>query len=237
MSNQRFQGKAGEEYQLFKLACPHYDELERVVGEVIAKRYSNSEQKIIGALELGCGPGYTTSVILSADSRIRVKAVDNEPVMISQARTCLEDYVKEGRVELVEQDALTYLQSLEDESVDVFASGFTLHNFDNEYRNQVLNEVYRIMKKGGLFVNADKYARDEEHNEDLQWQLQQFREKYDAIGRPDLKEEWTKHYLEDEAPKVIMLEEEAIAEMKKIGFSSIDILLRKKMEAILSCQK
>tara|TARA_Y100000310_G_C20656794_1_gene802393 strand:+ start:1570 stop:2283 length:714 start_codon:yes stop_codon:yes gene_type:complete len=237
MSNQRFQGKAGEEYQLFKLACSHYDELERVVGEVIAKRYNNSEQKIIGALELGCGPGYTTSVILSADSRIRVKAVDNEPVMISQARTCLDDYVKEGRVELVEQDALIYLQSLEDESVDVFASGFTLHNFNNEYRNQVLNEVYRIMKKGGLFVNADKYARDEEHNEDLQWQLQQFKEKYRAIGRNDLEEEWVRHYLEDNNPEILMNEKESLNGMQEMGFKEIRGVYRQHMEAVVVAAK
>ncbi|MAG60691.1 hypothetical protein CL619_02785 [archaeon] len=228
----RFDGKIGEEYNLFRLACPHYDELqETVVGGITSIRPKS-------ILEIGCGNGCTTALLVESNPTARITAIDNETTMIRQAKNCLDEYVGEGQVKLVEQDALDYLQSLPTKSVDAVASVFTLHNFQREYRGEILKEIHRVLNESGIFVNGDKYARDnrKEHQQDLAWQLEQFK-LYDKMGRPELRQQWREHYLEDEAPKVIMLEEEAIAEMKKIGFSSIDILLRKKMEAILSCQK
>ncbi len=37
MKSKRFSGKAGEEYEQFKLTCPHFDELENKIGEEVLK--------------------------------------------------------------------------------------------------------------------------------------------------------------------------------------------------------
>ena len=60
MVNKRFSGKAGEEYDLFKLACPHFEELENKVAKEISKQYKDSYLNEIEVLEIGCGPGFTT---------------------------------------------------------------------------------------------------------------------------------------------------------------------------------
>ena len=223
----RFQGNVGQEYDLFKLVCPHYDGMRKLVGDTIA---DGNYRRI---LEVGSGSGYTTSAILLAGKNSAVTAIDNEAVMIEQAKVSLDDYVRKGRLEFVEADALSYLQGLESESFDAFASGFTMHNFGSSYRNKVLDEIYRVIKRGGLFVNADKYARDdvEEHKRDLDLRLEMIRSVFDAIGRSELREEWVRHYLEDE--NHIQREEESIRRMQKIGFGDLRVAYRYEMEAML----
>ena len=239
MEDKRFHGKAGEEYNLFKLACPHFEELENALGKIIKEQFQDKNNSEIKVLEIGCGPGFTTLIILDSDERTKIVAVDNEPVMIEQAKEILKEFIDNERVQLVEDDALKFLKKQSSDSFDAFASGFTLHNWQSNFREQVLKEIYRVLKPEGIFVNADKYALDDEseHKQSLDWQLQQFKEKYSQINRPDLIEEWTNHYLEDDKPEVIMKESEAMKLMNKIGFKDIKIVFREQMVAVLFAEK
>ena len=238
MDQKRFSGKVGEEYELFKMVCPHYDELQEAIGYAIASRFKDSDNSEIKALEIGCGSGYTTSIVLDSDKRVNVTAIDNEPIMIDQARDVLKNYVSENKVSFREVDALSYLKSCSEDSYDIFFSAFSLHNFSQEYRSDLIREIYRVLKKGGLFVNGDKYAKDNlsDHEEDLKWQVAQF-DLYDKIGKPELKKEWTQHYLEDEHPDILMREGEAIDEMGQIGFRDIKNIFRDHMESIIMATK
>jgi len=239
MEDKRFHGKAGEEYKLFKLACPYFEELENTLGKIIKEQFQDKEISEIKVLEIGCGPGYTTLIILDSDERTKIVAVDNEPVMIEQAKEILKEFVDNGRVKLIEDDALEFLKNQSSDSFDVFASGFTLHNFPKEFREQVIKEIYRVLKPEGIFVNTDKYAFNDEskHKKSLHWQLQQFKEKYSRINRPDLIQEWTNHYLEDDKPEIVMNESESMKSMGKTGFKDLKMVFRKQMEAVLFARK
>ena len=239
MEEKRFSGKIGEEYELFRLACPHFQELEDTLGRIIREQFQDKSFEEIKVLEIGCGSGYTTLIILNSNNRTRIVAVDNESVMIEQAKEILNEFVENNRVELIEGDALEFLKKQDSDSFEVFASGFTLHNFTKNYRGKVIKEIYRVLKPEGIFVNADKYAIDDEskHKQSLNWQLQQFKREYSKINRPDLIKEWISHYLEDNKPEVIMKESESIKSMSKIGFRDIKIVFRKQMEAVLFAEK
>jgi len=232
---ERFQGRLGEEYALFSLACPHFDTLQETIKKEITKKYESSEKEIIQVLEIGCGSGYTTKKILSADKRITVLAIDNEQVMLSQANELLYSYVENKKLKLIQGDALNYLRELPSQSMNAVVSAFTLHNFRKEYRNKVLTEIYRILTEEGLFINGDKYALDNKfkHKQNLEWQLKQFEKKFSEINRPDLISEWIKHYLEDDKSEVIMRESDSKKELTKIGFKNINLVYREKMEAVL----
>ncbi|MCK5026765.1 MAG: class I SAM-dependent methyltransferase, partial [Nanoarchaeota archaeon] len=156
MEEKRFSGKIGEEYELFRLACPHFQELENTLGRIIREQFQDKSFEEIKVLEIGCGSGYTTLIILNSNNRTRIVAVDNESVMIEQAKEILNEFVENNRVELIEGDALEFLKKQDSDSFEVFASGFTLHNFTKNYRGKVIKEIYRVLKPEGIFVNADK---------------------------------------------------------------------------------
>ena len=187
MTDKRFSGKIGTDYDLFKSICPHYEDLQNIIGQKLLE-YSVKPDGNIEVLELGCGTGHTTGRILIASPKISVTAVDNEYIMIIRAADFLKNFLKESRVVFKLKDALNYLKETPNETFDAFASAFTLHNFERNYREEVLKEIYRCLKKGGFFINSDKYyfgnkEKDEIHSA---WQLKQF-DKFEEVGRSDLK--------------------------------------------------
>ncbi|MDF2379679.1 MAG: methyltransferase domain-containing protein [Candidatus Gracilibacteria bacterium] len=235
----RFNGAAGDDYELFEKACPHFEELENTLGKTLQEHFKKIDIDEIKVLEIGCGPGFTSLIILEADDRTNVTAIDNEPVMLAQAKDILQRYIKNKKIELIQADALGFLKKQASYTFDVFASGFTLHNFTKKYRKEVLKEIYRVLKNGGIFVNADKYALDNkvEHTKTLDWQLAQFQKVYTKLKRSDLRQEWTTHYLEDNKAEIIMKESASKVSMEKSGFKNIKTVFRKKMEAVIFAQK
>jgi tRNA (cmo5U34)-methyltransferase len=231
MSIDRFANILGEEYNLFNKAVPHHDEFQSKVGEIIKNYSSSLKTEDISVVEGGCGTGITTTRILEADKRIKVIGIDNEEKTIKQARAILEEYG--DRVDLKKEDLLTALKSLSDKSVDVFASVWVIHNLAPEYRTQLFPEIARVLKIGGLFINGDKYARNEAnlHASDLENQIKAF-DIFDTLGRSDLKQEWTEHYHEDEKIKITENEQRTI--LQNLGFNDIQVQYRKGMEAIVT---
>ncbi len=233
MNSKRFGGKAGKDYDYFSIACPHYQELENKIAEIIS---GNTKETNLKVLEIGTGNGSTTKVIKKVLPDSSIDTIDNEKIMIEQAKNKLKE---KDKINFILSDALKFLKKTKDNSYDLFVSAFTIHNFEKNYRRKVLKELYRVISPKGLFLNADKYALDnkEIHDEALNWQLNQFKEKFSDISRQDLIEDWTKHYLEDEKTAVIMGERKSINDMEKIGFKEIKIVFRKKMEAIVVARK
>lgn len=227
--DKRFSGVLGEEYALLLRAIPHYDKLEdTVLFELRKYTQLYSEQDDFEVIEIGCGTGYTTIRILDADPRIHIKAVDSEETMIRQAREAFADLLE--RIEFFNSDALKFLSELPKNSVDVIASAFAIHNFAPGYRERFFGEVARVLKIGGLFVNADKYARNDEeaHRKDLNEQIINL----SAIGQEDLERGWKKHYEEDELVK--FTEAEQVEMLLSLGFKNIEVVFRERMEATIS---
>lgn len=233
-----FSGKLGKDYRLFKKVRPHYDKFQETVGKAIRKAYRDSKQDEIKVFEFGCGTGDTTEKIVSADTRLKITAVDTEKVMLNQAMERLSKYVEEGKLKFVLSDGLAVLRKTPDKSFDVFASAFAINILKRKERSRLLKEAYRVLKGGGLFVNADKYAQDnpKEYQKHLRWQIKRF-DIFEKMGRPDLKKQWTRHYLQDASPEAVMKEGEAIEEMRKIGFRGTREIFRWHIDATIIARK
>lgn len=233
-AEKRFSETIGEEYDLFKLSLPHLDDIEKFSFKKLSDHFEND--KSVRILEIGFGTGITTKLLLD-NEKINLVAIDNEPNMLDQAKMKLNG-IDKNRYELTIADALEYLKNQPDNSFDGVISVWVLHNIVKESRNIILNEIYRVLKPDGIFVNGDKIAVDDntEHLKHLDWQIKQF-DVYDATNTPHLKQEWTEHYLEDEKPERILYENDYINELSRIGFKNIKIENRHYMDAISSANK
>jgi ubiquinone/menaquinone biosynthesis C-methylase UbiE len=122
-----FSSIIGQDYDMLQLICPAATEMSRLVGNTVLA-YPNTTEPL-QAVELGGGTGFTTLALLTAKDDMKLISVDNEPIMQEQAKQRLKRWVKEGRLTFSADDALTALQQLANDSVDIIASAYTLHNF------------------------------------------------------------------------------------------------------------
>jgi tRNA (cmo5U34)-methyltransferase len=234
----RFGGKAGREYRLFLRARPHYALMQSLLRSTLKRAVASMRGGGIAAVEIGCGQGDTSRGILSSDARISLVGIDNEPLMVGKARAALRKEIRSGRARIARADALAFLKSLPSGSVDAVASAFTLHNFPRGYRRSVHRQIFRVLRDGGVFINADKYAEEDKgrHRAALDWQLSRFR-LFDEEGRPDLRRAWTRHYLDDEKPGRLMRASESVAGLRRLGFAGVRITHRNHLEALLIARK
>jgi len=229
----RFSGVLGEDYDLFGKSVSYHDELQDTIGKYLTEHTSIDSGRV-KILEAGVGTGITTLRILKANPFIEVYGIDNESKTLNQAKEVLQDFA--SRIFFFEADILEALKHWPPESLDGFVSAYLIHNLPPEYRKNLFPEIVRVLKKGAVFINADKYALDDEteHQKNLSEQIEAFKV-YDEMGRPDVREEWTKHYLQDE--KIKFRENEQTALLEEFGFSNIQRIFRQGMDAIFVAQR
>ncbi|NED20605.1 class I SAM-dependent methyltransferase [Streptomyces sp. SID9913] len=102
------------------------------------------------AVEIGCGSGYGTRMILDRFRAARVDAIDLDESMVAKARRRLVD--RPGRVRLAVGDAtdLRAAFGAEDDTYDA-AFDFAIIHHIPDWRSAVA-EIARVLKPGGVFV-------------------------------------------------------------------------------------
>lgn len=230
----RFEGALGEDYRLISLAMPHFQELQAHVGRAVAN-YPSTRPAGLQVLELGAGSGVTADAILSARPDLHLVSLDSEEKMILQAETNLAGWIQSGRCRLVQAGALEFLREQPADSLDIIASALTLHNMTKAYRDLLQVEVFRTLRPGGTFINADKYAPQDEKArfEALGIALGRFFDAFVPLGKLDLLRDWVLHNLADQGPERVMLADDTLAELARLGFTGLQFKPRWNMEALL----
>ncbi len=233
-----FSGVIGKDYELLNLICPLATQMSRLVGEAAAE-YASSTTVNCNVVELGGGTGITTLALLTASDKLNILSIDNEPVMQEQATQHLAKWVKQGNLSFCGDDALTALKNMASNSVDTLASAYTLHNFLATYRQQVIREIFRVLKPGGLFINGDRYALDDlvKHTRLIQNEVSGYFKVLTRINKLDVLEHWIVHLFNDESENHVMREAVALAELKTAGFSGIKLAHRLEVNALVTAIK
>ncbi|MFA6432541.1 MAG: class I SAM-dependent methyltransferase [Candidatus Paceibacterota bacterium] len=236
--SQRFSNVLGDEYDRLKEMMPHYDRHQEQVALAFSQ---HSRWPYITApriLEIGPGTGITTKRLLEAEPHARIVAVDNEPKMITQLRANLQQWGMSERVLIVEAEIGDYLAGVGANEFHFVVSSFVLHNLESGRRNGLVGEIYRVLLPGGLFVNGDKYAQDDEDERALAYRRQISRFKiYDLNHKSNYGAEWITHYERDRQPDLLFIEGVAKKDMRKIGFEKVITTYREAMEAVITGQK
>ena len=216
-----------ENYALFRLACPHYDKLQSAVGRGVCEAlnsYSNRHDLMIA--DIGCGVGDTSIAVFDAlkkeDREVHLRIADINKKAISFAKKRI---LPESEVLAFEQDGLDFLKDGLNglSKFSCIYSAWTLHNWTRQQRIDFLNYVTaRSLSEEGTFVLADKILPDNRKKLRIAYAQQElWFDAFDKILRPDLKEAWRQHYLEDLHPSKAWYESEALEDLKKAGFKDI----------------
>lgn len=232
-----FHGPIAEEYEMLRKICPAAANMSQQVGQFVAAWHPPGKDGTpLEILEIGSGTGITTAHLLESRAHLHITGIDNGPAMLEQARRHLAPALEDGRLHLLEIDALSHLRDTPTGSVDIVASAYTLHNFLDGYRSQALAEIFRVLKPGGLFVNGDRYAIDDslEHLKTTQAEVREYFRVFIGMDRADLLEQWIVHLFSDESPDHIMRLDPALARMGEIGFQPVEVHCRAEVNALVS---
>lgn len=142
--------------------------------EIIIRMIRATQGNVRRVLDLGCGAGTLTELILEAFPQCQVIGVDVDASMLALARPRLEKFGR--RVELLHED-------LRDKSwlggagsgFDAVVSATALHWLSPENLAALYEQLARVIAPGGIFLNADHVGSDwpaiqkdrEQHREEM----------------------------------------------------------------------
>jgi len=195
-----------------------FQEFQQAVAKQISKYYQElGTEKELNILEIGSGEGATTSKIINLVPNSEIICVDIDSVLIQSAKNGLNKH--QDSLTFVNADIFEYLPKVEDNYFDVIASCYTIHNFEEAQRRVLLKNIYSKLKIGGIFVNGDNYALDNDQDQfrACMWTINQFIKMY--IDNPELQYKWIKHRFRDESIK--WTETNAINDFQKAGFVDV----------------
>jgi ubiquinone/menaquinone biosynthesis C-methylase UbiE len=101
-------------------------------------------------LDVGCGTGRTLHQLAIAHPTMRLHGCDMSPAYIKLARKRLQD-VQEITLAVENGEALPWA----DETFDVVTSTYMFHELPRNARRNVVREMFRVLKPGGLVVLED----------------------------------------------------------------------------------
>ena len=99
-------------------------------------------------LEIGCGNGKFISKFFDSNSTIHLTVVDYSDVMCNEAKALNKEFINNNKLLVQCEDAIEMSSS--DEFFDMVVTINTVYFW--EQKEKQLNEIKRVMKKGGLFV-------------------------------------------------------------------------------------
>ncbi len=234
----RFSGAMGEGYEdemLLRVFSHHnalYDCWVREMAQRLLVAFPDTGS--FHVIEGGCGTGLSTARLLAAPLRLELVSLDNEPLMIKKAKA---RFFNSGiGVTVATCDVLTFLEAQDDNSVHAFMTAFLLHNTEPDYRSRLTRQVFRVLKPGGIFLNADRCGRADqvEYFVALAAQIQSL-SGYLALGRPDQYLLWFEHFIRDEGRR--FKEDDQQRLLEDAGFVSIEIIERLHTECLFGASK
>ena len=101
------------------------------------------------ALEVGCGPGYGSELILTRFGADRVDAIDLDPAMVDRGRRRLTRFGGRARMAAGDVSDLWAALAAEDASYDAVFDFAIIHHVE-DWR-AALAEIIRVLRPGGRF--------------------------------------------------------------------------------------
>lgn len=218
-----------KEYDVVPPVYGNYYQFQDKLSTLI-KSYT-STKSLINILEIGCGTGITTQVILKSRPDINLISIDNDSKMIKSCNQIKKSY---KNLHTIKSDALEHVKCVDDGFYNIIVSGFTIHNFHKDYRKSLYHELNRVMSNNSVFLNADKFVSDNLNKqiEGLKFRLGAYIDYLVKEQEYDLLKKWVEHYIEDSKPEFVMRFNEELNIIKNCGFNEASYVSMSALEML-----
>ncbi len=147
----------------YRAAIPLAQEQISVMMSILKTR----KRPIENFLDLGCGDGILGAAILGEYSSARGVLVDFSEPMLEQAREQLKDYVDQLAFENLDYGDPAWISNIQHGPFDAIVSGYSIHHQPDSRKRQIYEEIFSLLKPGGLFINIEHVSSATQLNIDL----------------------------------------------------------------------
>jgi ubiquinone/menaquinone biosynthesis C-methylase UbiE len=121
--------------------------------DILLRLISKSQSEVKNFIDLGCGDGILSHTILTQYPYASGLLLDYSSSMIEAAKNRMSAF-KNQKVLLSDLSNNNW-KSIVDEKADVVVSGFAIHHLKNGRKYELFEEIYDVLKPGGIFINME----------------------------------------------------------------------------------
>jgi len=123
--------------------------------ELLKKVFSSVSLENKRILDIGTGQGFACKFLVDHAKDSEIVTVDKDPFSLNSVRNIIGDKI--DKINFVKAD-LSNMSFLKDNYFDIVLSHYTLSTVDKNIFQKVLNEIYRVMVAGGLFIVIEGFG-------------------------------------------------------------------------------
>ncbi|PAM94777.1 SAM-dependent methyltransferase [Flavobacterium sp. IR1] len=168
-------------------------------------------------LDIGCGAGNYTLMMLSKVPNLNCTLVDLSLLMLNRANERISAKTN-GKVEVKQGDIREV--ELPENHFDIILAGAVLHHLrDDEDWETTFTKIFRLLKPGGCLMISDLVTQDTDLLNEYTWQ--RYGEYLEGIGGVEYRQKVLDYIEKEDTPRSINYQLDL---MKKVGFSKVEIL-------------
>ncbi len=185
--------------------------------ELITEAAKRIKPDATNLLDIGCGAGNYSLMMLSKISNLNCTLVDLSKPMLTKALERVSTATT-NQVNIIQGDIREV--TLKENYFDIILAGAVLHHLrDDEDWENTFAKIYSLLKPGGCFMISDLITQDTEVLNNY------IREKYsdylESIGGADYRAKVLAYVAKEDSPRSLNYQLDL---MKKVGFKNVEIL-------------
>ncbi|MEM8778951.1 MAG: class I SAM-dependent methyltransferase [Cyanobacteria bacterium P01_G01_bin.49] len=198
--------------------------------EMILRLIELTQSNVDKFLDLGCGNGVLGNAIYQKFPQAKGTFLDLSETMITSAKENLTEQ-KQSHFIVADFGKKSWLDLInQEENFEVIVSGFAIHHQPDERKQEIYQEIYQLLKPGGLFLNLEHVASYSNLGEkgfdslfiDSLYAFHQQQES--SLSRQEIAEQY--YYRADKQANILTLVETQCQWLRESGFIEVDCFLK-----------
>jgi tRNA (cmo5U34)-methyltransferase len=196
-------------------------QLSTIDAAIALELITEASKKIVpnaeNLLDIGCGAGNYTVMMLSKLPNLNCTLVDLSKPMLNRAWERVSQS-NSKKVEILQGDIRTV--ELEENHYDIILAGAVLHHLrDDEDWESTFTKLYKLLRLGGCLMISDLITQDNEAVNEYTWSC--YGDYLEGIGGKEYRAKVFEYIAREDSPRSMNYQ---LNLMKKVGFSNTEIL-------------
>jgi tRNA (cmo5U34)-methyltransferase len=196
--------------------------------DILLRLISKSQSSVKNFIDLGCGDGILSHTILTQFPEAHGLLLDYSSSMIEAAKKRMSIF-KNQTISQCDLSNNTW-KSKVNEKPEVIVSGFAIHHLKNGRKYELFEEIYDVLKPGGIFINMEHVKSESTFGNALfdEIMVDTLYEKLKGEGTEKSKAELMKEHLirPDQYDNILVSVTTQCDWLKEIGFTNVDCFFK-----------